>query len=288
MPMNAKRWLVALGGLLLLACSAAHAACPARLVTLGGDITETVFALGAGACVVAADSTNQYPAAAAGLPDVGYLRTLNTEGVLAWRPGVILASADAGPPAVIAQFEAAGVDVVTIAEQPTAAGAIAKVRTIARVLGRAAAGERLVASMQAGLATLGKELAKVGTRKRVAFVLTVSGAPLVAGRDTAAAGIIALAGGINVGTAFAGYKPVGAEALLELAPDVIVVMSEGLVAKGGLDAVYALPGVRLTPAGRHHRVVAMDGEFLLGFGPRLAAAAQALARQLYPDAVGGP
>ncbi len=68
-----------------------------RVVTLGGNVTEIVYALGAEGSLVCDDQTSLYPAAATRLPQVGYLRTLAAEGVLSCKPDLILASADAGP-----------------------------------------------------------------------------------------------------------------------------------------------------------------------------------------------
>lgn len=48
----------------------AHAA-PERIVSLGGDVTEIAFALGAGDTLVGRDTTSTWPEAAKNLPDVG-------------------------------------------------------------------------------------------------------------------------------------------------------------------------------------------------------------------------
>ncbi|HET7922809.1 MAG TPA: ABC transporter substrate-binding protein [Gammaproteobacteria bacterium] len=272
--------------LLALLPVATRAACPQRLVTLGGDITEIVFALGAGECVVADDTTSEYPAAAQALPKVGYLRALNAEGVIALEPQTVIASAEAGPPAVITQLRAAGIKVDLIPEQHTAEGTLAKIEAVAKVLGRAPAGAVLAASVRTSLATLARQLSAVTSQKRVIFLLTVgNGTPMAGGTGTAADGIITLAGGINAAQGFSGYKPLGAEAMVRLKPDVILVMSEAIGSHGGPDFVYGLPGVRLTPAGRGHHVIAMDGSLMLGFGPRLGEAARTLAAALYPEQV---
>ena len=63
------RWLL----LLIVFPLLSHAAVE-RLVTLGGDVTEIVYALGAEQSLVARDSTSTWPVAAQKLPDVGYLR----------------------------------------------------------------------------------------------------------------------------------------------------------------------------------------------------------------------
>lgn len=269
--------------LLLASTMAVHAACPGRLVTLGGDVTEIVFALGLGECVVADDTTSDYPAAAARLDKVGYLRALNAEGVLALRPDRVIGSDEVGPPAVVDQLRAAGVHVVLVPEAHTAAGVLRKINAVAATLHQPAADARLQAAVRSQLKALKKDLSSVERRVRVLFLLTVGGgSPMAAGRDTAAAGIIALAGGVNAVQRFSGYKPVSAEALAGLAPDVVLVMSDGLDTLGGKAGILSLPGVALTPAGRSRRVIAMDGSFLLGFGPRVADAARALALKLYP------
>ncbi len=73
-----RRLLVMLTALPLLAGAAEH-----KVVALGGDITEIVYALGAQSELVARDTTSTWPAQARGLPDVGYLRQLSAEGILA-------------------------------------------------------------------------------------------------------------------------------------------------------------------------------------------------------------
>ena len=77
--MLSRRHIMALAA---LAGSPVRAAPPARVVSVGGAITELVYALGAEASLVGVDTTSIYPAAAKALPSVGYQRTLSAEGVL--------------------------------------------------------------------------------------------------------------------------------------------------------------------------------------------------------------
>jgi hypothetical protein len=97
------RWL-----LLFIAFPLLSHAAVERLVTLGGDVTEIVYALGAQQSLVARDSTSSWPPAAQKLPDVGYLRQLNAEGILALRPQLVLASAQAQPSLVLQRCRRAG------------------------------------------------------------------------------------------------------------------------------------------------------------------------------------
>jgi iron complex transport system substrate-binding protein len=118
------------------------------------------------------------------------------------------------------------------------------------------------------------------------FLLSfVDGKAMVAGRNTAADGIIELAGAENVITAYEGYKPINDEAVVAARPDAILAMQREAFP---LDAktVFAHPGFALTPAARSRAFFAMDGLYLLGFGPRTALAARDLSVALYPHLAG--
>ena len=105
---------------------------------------------------------------------------------------------------------------------------------------------------------------------------------LAAGSETHAAGIVALAGGVNAMTGFSGYKEVSNEAVIEAAPDVILRMRSGRDPSSDAE-VLAHPAIAATPAGKAGRVVGMDGLFILGYGPRTAQAARELGEFLYSD-----
>jgi len=103
---------------------------------------------------------------------------------------------------------------------------------------------------------------------------------MVAGRETAADSVIVLAGAENAVTGYTGYKPLSPEAAVAIAPDIILVTTQGLQQSGGADGVLDMPGVSLTPAAKNKRIISMDALYLLGFGPRTADAAMELHRQI--------
>ena len=81
-----------------------------------------------------------------------------------------------------------------------------------------------------------------------------------------------------------GYKPLTEEAIVELAPEVILIMRRS----SGNDAhdtaqLLEIKGVQSTPAGAGKRVIMMDALYLLGFGPRAPRAARELMGRMYPD-----
>ncbi len=253
-----------------------------RVVTLGGAITETAFALGAGGEVVGTDLTSLYPPEAAALPRLGYVRQLGAEGVLSLRPGLVLASADAGPPAAIEQVQAAGVEVVRLEEVRDPDGALARIRAIGVALGRAAAAGEVADGVGQGVAAVRGGLPR-GPAPRVLFLLSAGrAAPMAAGAGTAAEAMVVLAGGRNAVEGVRNYRALSAEAVIEAAPEVIVTTTDTLAGVGGAKGLLALPGIEGTPAALAGRVAAFDALALLGFGPRLGVALRDLALALHP------
>ena len=253
-----------------------------RLVVVGGALTEIVFHLGAGDRVVGVDTTSQWPVAASALPKVGYQRSLAAEGVLSLRPDLVLLTEAAGPPAVLQQIRAAGVTVESIETEDSIEGLVEKVQRVAALIGREVEGESLVAQLREDMQSLHRQLAGVEQGPRVAFLLSVGrGNTLASGRDTSADAAVVLAGGVNALSAYSGYKPLNAEAMIAAAPDVLLTTERTLEQIGGKEKLMRLPGVAQTPAGRAGRIEAMDGLFLLGFGPRTPAALRELASRLH-------
>ena len=259
-----------------------------RIVAIGGAITETVYALGAQADLVGVDTTSLYPSAATSLPSVGYARALSAEGLLSLRPGLVLASGEAGPPVVLRQLQAAGVPLHVLDAGHDAARVPLRTREIGALLGRDAAGQTLAAAIerdwratQARVTALAAGAGREGG-PRVLFVLShAMNQVRIGGRDTAADAMIRHAGARNAFAEVRGFKPLTPEAAIAAAPDIILGTEQGLTAAGGIDGLLAAPGLSATPAGRARRVVALEALFLLGFGPRLPQAVTALAEKLH-------
>ncbi|GAB4227361.1 MAG: hemin ABC transporter substrate-binding protein [Kiloniellaceae bacterium] len=255
-----------------------------RIVSVGGAVTEIVYALGLDDRLLAVDSTSLHPAAATELPDVGYMRQLSAEPILALGPEVVLAIEDAGPPAALDQIRDAGVPVVVVPDDYTPDGVLDKIDMVAAALGVEAKGRELRDKVAADLAAVRQVFSAVEARPRVLFLLAVSRsrAAMAAGGATSAEGIIELAGGVNAVDGFESYRPLSPEAAVTAAPEVLLIGQRSLDLLGGREALLEIPEIALTPAARNGRIVVMDTLLLLGFGPRTAQAAAELGRQLHP------
>jgi iron complex transport system substrate-binding protein len=254
-----------------------QSATPSRVVTLGGSVTEIVYGLGQGDRLVGDDQSSLYPEAATKLPRVGYYRAVPVEGVLSLKPDLVLASEQAGPPDALKRLAGVGVRVVTVPDAPSVDSLKARVRAVADALGVAAAGERMVDDITQELA---RAEALPATRARALMLINRTGTPQGAGRDTAASEVMHLAGLDNVLQGQQGYKPLSAEAVGALAPDLIVVTQASLEATGGMEKFLRLPGIAATQAAAKRRVVVMDDLLILGMGPRLPVALTQLKQEV--------
>lgn len=256
-----------------------------RIASIGGSITEIVYALGEEGRLVARDSTSTYPEAAAKLPDVGYMRALSPEGVLSVSPTGILALQGSGPKEAVDVLKKSSVPFIEVPDHFNHEGILEKIRIVGKALGVEAKAEKLAIDTDAKLTAAEKQTASIKDRKRVLFVLSTQGGKiLAAGSDTAADGIIKLAGAVNAVEGFSGYKGMTDEAIVSAKPDVILTM------KGGgppisEDELFANPAVASTPAGTNRKMISMWGGYLLGFGPRTAEAIHDLAVSLYGNQV---
>ncbi|MBK0398253.1 ABC transporter substrate-binding protein [Limibaculum sp. M0105] len=254
-----------------------------RVVIAGGDLTEIAFALGAGDLVVGVDQTSTYPPAATELPQIGYMRRLSAEGVLSLAPDLVIAARDAGPDTVLEQLSAAGVPVSRAPDAEGPDSIAVKIRFVGDALGEEERAGALATRIKADLETIASRVALLQSRPRVLFVLMVrDGTPMVAGSGTAADQMLRLAGAENAATGFGGYKPMSREAIISAAPEAVIMMTSHADAAGGIDAVLSRPDLALTPAGRERLGVTMEGNLLLGFGPRTPEAVDLLARALHP------
>ena len=255
----------------------------ARTVAIGGAITEILYALGLESRLVGVDTTSLYPAAALhDKPNVGYMRQISAEGVLGLNPTLILAIQGAGPRETMDLLDTAKVPLVLVPETFSENGLIEKIRLVGHAMGVDARAECLSTAVSADLAQLRTLRAKVTKPVRVMFVMSLqNGRAMVAGHKTAADEIIQLAGAANAVDDYDGYKVIGDEAIVAAKPDVVLSIERGKESLQA-DAVYTHPGFALTPVAANKSFITMDGLYLLGFGPRTAAAARDLSVKLYP------
>ena len=258
-----------------------------RIVSLVPNVTEILFAVGAGSQVVGVSTYDDFPPETRALPRVGALLDPDTERIFSLRPDLVIVYASQTE--LEAQFTRASIRVYAYRHSGVG-NVLQTIRDVARLAGRAADGDRVVRDVQSQLDAIRM---RVRGRPRPRTMLVI-------GRDAGALRGVYVSGGIGFlhelldiaggDDLFGDIKRESVqpsnETMIVRAPDVIIELHAGdppaaAAVQKERDAWNLLASV---PAVRNMRVHLMYGGYLMAAGPRLGRAAEALARALHPEA----
>lgn len=254
----------------------ASADTPQRIVSLATGVGETLVALGVGDRVVGRDETSEVPSTA---EVVTQAHNVSAERVIALDPDLVIVDARTTPPEALQQIEASGARIVEVPEAWTLADMSPRTQAIADAVG--VDPTPLLATLPTS-DTAGASASPDATRVAFLYLRGTSAIYLLGGQGSGADALIAAAGGVDAGAeaGLEAFTPLTAEALVALDPDVLLVMTGGLESVDGMEGLLALPGVAQTTAGRERRVIAVDDEVLLSYGPRTGALVELLREAL--------
>ncbi|GAB3615919.1 hemin ABC transporter substrate-binding protein [Okibacterium endophyticum] len=256
-----------------------------------GSLAATVFALGLGDNVVGRDTSTGF-AEAADLPLVTQNgHELNGEAILGLDPTVIVTDSSIGPWDVVLQMRDAGIPVVVVTPERNLENTNEIVDSVAAALGVPHEGELLKKRLSGEIDETVAQIAQIAPdddneklRMLFLYVRGNAGVYYIFGTGSGADSLITSLGGIDVATeiGWQGMRPMTAEALVEAAPDLILMMTKGLESVNGVDGLLeTVPAVAETPAGQNRRIVDMSDYQIMSFGPRSPAVLDALARAVY-------
>jgi iron complex transport system substrate-binding protein len=246
-----------------------------RIVSLAPSLTETVFALGAGARLVGRTKYCDYPAQVSAIPVVGGFGDVNWEALLAVRPTLVLATPGPQTSDLVAKSKQLGVDCLVLAAE-TVDQVQKSIVEIAAKIDQRATGAQLLDAQRAALSDLN---ARYKQTPRVRAVIAFGLEPLVlAGPTSFASELLQLGGGDNAVTSGPSFANVPLEHLAALDPEVI--LDAGFGAARFSASFATRPGWGSLRAVRSARVVVLTDEVVLRPGPRLALAAVAFANAL--------
>lgn len=234
-----------------------------RIISIGPDITEIIYQLGAGDELVGRDMRSIYPPQAANLADVGYMRTLNAEGLLSLYPDKIIASQLAAPSVVFEQIESMGIPVIFISGEPSINGIINRIQQVAKAVERESQGGELVKQMQATLA----QIPSTKLPLNVMFIRSFNNNNiLAAGKETLIDYVFQIAGVNNALADMNRYQTLSGEGLILAKPDLIVTTKTAMRYFQNEEDFWLLDNVINTPAGKNRQLLVMDDMALLSFG----------------------
>jgi iron complex transport system substrate-binding protein len=251
---------------------------PQRVVSLLPSLTESVCALGACTRLVGVDRHSNHPAAVAALPKLGGLDDTNVELIVALRPDVVLAAPSSR---VAERLQALGLQVVSLETQ-----SLGDVQRVLGVLGELLAvpdAARVWRHIEAGI---GAAAQSIPPQARGALVYyEVAGGPYAAGEASFMGQTLARLGARNIIPAALGTFP-------KINPEFVVRANPQLILIGQRDVagLAERPGWAQISAIRERRICIFtpeQGDVLARPGPRIAEAAQIMARCLREHSPGG-
>jgi ABC-type Fe3+-hydroxamate transport system substrate-binding protein len=240
---------------------------PERIVCLVPSLTETLFALGAGARVVGVTRYCEEPAAAvAAVPKIGGTKNPDLGAIVALAPDLVVMNAEENRREDFEALAGAGLPVF-VTEPKTIMDGVRGIARLGRLAGCADAGRALAADQEARVRAT---LAAIGGARPVPYFCPIWRKPWMAfNADTYAHDMLRAAGGANVcADGAVRYPTVTLEEIAVTAPEVVLLPDEPyrFTAKDR----PALAPLAATPALRDGRVHFVDGKALAWYGPRIA------------------
>ncbi|KAB1656824.1 ABC transporter substrate-binding protein [Pseudoclavibacter chungangensis] len=259
-----------------------------------GGLAAAVIGLGFGCNLVGRDTATDIEKLMPGNEQLPLVtqngHELSAEAILELAPTVVVSDTSVGPYDVQLQLREAGIPVVMIpiVYEEGVDGVGSQIQLVADALGVPELGRALADRTQREIGQTVQALAAMSPsdtedKPRTVLLYLRGSIYYWLGAGSGADSIIRSIGARDVATevGFEGMAPTNAEALVQAAPDVIIVMTLGLASVGGLEAALELPGIKQTPAGANQRIVDMSDYEVMSFGPRTASVLAALGTAIY-------
>ncbi len=243
-----------------------------RVVSLAPNLTENIFAVGAGGKLVGVTSYCDYPEEAKQIPKIGDTISPNIETIIASKPQVVFVSTASQIENFTATLEGRGINVF-VTNPSDFEGILRNLKQMGDVLGTAANAEKLIADLRNRVKAVEE---KVKDQPRAKVFVQIAREPLfTVGKDSFITEIVAQAGGEsatkNVPTP---YPKLSKETALALNPDAII-LSESPDNTEPND-VFANSG-----AVKNKRIFRINAAWLARPGPRVVDALEQMARDLH-------
>jgi iron complex transport system substrate-binding protein len=249
-----------------------------RIVSLAPNVTSILLALGAARELVGVSKWCKQVALVGNRPQVGDCWKMDIREVMRLEPTLLIGSVPFAPATVEAILKQ---PVAFLAINPRSLAHIENdIRTLARLVQRATAGEKLTRKMRTEFQTIARKAKRFRTRPRVYCEAwphpRISSPPWVAELVTLAGGEIVVPPGASVTD----------EDVARARPDVIILAWTATGARSKPSSALRNPAWQDVPAIKAGRVVVIRDELLNTPGPPLIEGARQLLHALHPDSVG--
>jgi ABC-type Fe3+-hydroxamate transport system substrate-binding protein len=249
---------------------------PHRIVCLAPSITDAVFALGAGADVVAISDYTKYPAQALQKPSVGGTLHPSVETILSLHPDLVLGIQTKAQSESAEQITRLGIPVFLV-DPKGLAGILRSVASLGHATNRDAQAATLLSNLNRRIAAV---RARVKGKPTPTVFMPIWYDPILTiGKHAFITEIIEAAGGRSVTDDLAPDWPqISMEAVIARAPQALLLNRDG---KLTFDALKGRPGWSSLPAIQARRAFYVDDRIGLP-SPIAIDALEDLARQFHP------
>lgn len=249
-------------------------AMPTKIVSLAPTHTETLFAIGAGAQVVAVDDQSNYPAEAAAVSSALSGYTPNVEAIAGYQPDLVILSDDSG--GIVAQLQALDIPVWVGSAPDTLEEAYTEIEQLGVLTGRFAEATGLVGEMQTGITAALDSLPE--TEVPVTYYHELDNTLFSITSNTFLGQIYSLAGLINIADsaeASSNYPQLNSEFIITADPELIFLGDTKCCGESPA-TVAARDGWAGIAAVTNGGVIAMDDDIASRWGPRIVDYMQAV------------
>lgn len=252
-----------------------------RVVSLAPNLTEIIYAAGAGPSLVALTSSGDYPPAVDTLPHVSAL-PVDFEAVAAQEPDLVLATDQINAPGDADTFEALDVPIYFFSFD-SLDDILRAIRTTGKLLGTEADAADSAAALQREIDTLRARTAAIPSDQRPRVLVLVGDDTLYSfGRGSYVHTLVELAGGRSITADIDNRAPtLSEEYVLQQKPDVIVGLWGPEYDPEQLLDLH--PTWDVVPALRNDRVYSLSADLIARPGPRVVEGVHRLLQHLHPD-----
>lgn len=250
---------------------------PMRIVSLGPNITEAIYALGRGDALIARTDYCDYPTAALDLPSIGSLQTPDIEAIIELGPDLVIASTHISQ-AMLDSFSLAGIPAVGIYSDSHYAGVYRTIAELGSLIDAQPEAESLIFTMGLLVNDTSRRIMHDQAPTVYYAVGFGSWGDYTSGGDTYIHEMIEAAGGQNIAEDVSGWS-FSRELLFERDPDIIFVSRYF----GMYESFITDPAYSSLTAVQEGAVFAVDNNLIDRQGVRNAQGIRMLATYLHPE-----
>jgi iron complex transport system substrate-binding protein len=249
---------------------------PHRLICLAPSVADDVYAIGAGADVVAVSDYTKYPPETRKKPSIGLPLNPSMETIVSLHPDLVLGSGDSKYSDTISRLDRLHIPIFMVSTHGIE-GIYKSLLSFGMVLGREQAAQQVVAGLKRREAAIRQ---RVSGKPVVNLFMPIWYDPIMTiGKYAYITEMIEVAGGRSVtGDIAQEWPQISLEALIARAPEALLLERGSAMS---LAAIESRPGWQNLPAIRNHRVYYVGGEIEYP-SPVAFDALEDLARQLHP------